>query len=328
MFFRLSVLCVSLAVYSATAQPSDPPTVSPWLTQLRALPALPKPHYSWPLPDEVLAEPELVREVARITHGVTLSGRWCGQAQVDVAAAACRASGAKLVLLFSPYHGDQTPAMLRTRLGTVASFLVQSSGEDVAAVPIGVILLDSEKLRRQANVAANQAVLEQHAAVYDVCRELQPSARIEWYRFGGVQRANVPLGWEESPYHVVGESHVAYSVSLYAIAHPLETRESYRRTVELAHERGTHAVTPWIALGSGYGPAGDWKWDWDADPLYARQLGAEINIAWYGHRPERYAPWHAAEIVVFYPPPLDPRVPHWLEHFTAYVRGAAGLASD
>ena len=42
-------------------------------------------------------------------------------------------------------------------------------------------------------------------------------------------------------------------------------------------------------------------------------------------RPERFAPWHAAKVVCFWPPPFDQRCPAWTRHFVAYVRGANGV---
>jgi hypothetical protein len=89
------------------------------------------------------------------------------------------------------------------------------------------------------------------------------------------------------------------------------------------------SVTPWVALGAGYRRQPDnsqaWDTDWDYDTVYSMLLGGEINLPWYGQQPERYAPWDAAEVVVFYPPPFDGRTPAWGKHFVAYARGAAGL---
>ena len=65
-------------------------------------------------------------------------------------------------------------------------------------------------------------------------------------------------------------------------------------------------------------------------------MGREINDAWYGteSRIERYAPWYAAKVVVFYPSVFDVRgvragpghrLTNFMLHFTSYVRGATGL---
>jgi hypothetical protein len=319
-------------VATAGAQPSTEP--DPRVAALAELRPLPKVHYSWPVPDAVLEQqPALLCEYARLTRAVTLSGRWYTQAQVEAAVAACKASGAQLALLFSPYHGDQTLAMIETKLAQFETALATAHGSGTdATVTVSAVLLDSEMLKARpagGAVAAqhNQAIIDQHDAVYAACQAAYPKARIEWYRFGAVQRAHSTTGWDVSPYHVLSSEHGAYSVALYTLPHPHEMRESFRRTVQLAREHGTHAATPWVALASGYKPRNArpvWTFTWDYDTEYSWQLGREINMAWFGHRPERYAPWHAAEVVVFYPPPFDPRVPGWEKHFVAYVKGANG----
>ena len=64
-----------------------------------------------------------------------------------------------------------------------------------------------------------------------------------------------------------------------------------------------------------------------------KQLGAEVNIRWFSTRPEVYAPWDAAQVVALYPSIFDTRqannsegkAPSMIEHFAAYVRGAANI---
>ena len=67
-----------------------------------------------------------------------------------------------------------------------------------------------------------------------------------------------------------------------------------------------------------------WAQDWVYDTVYSPLLGREVNQRWYATLPERYAPWNAAKVVVFYPSPFDPRTPSWGKHFIAYARGATG----
>ena len=76
---------------------------------------------------------------------------------------------------------------------------------------------------------------------------------------------------------------------------------------------------------------------WDFDRVYSWQLGAEINIPWYGQpgREYMFAPWRFAQAVCFYPSTFDlrsrPAGPGQqstvlMQHFASYVRGANGVA--
>ena len=68
--------------------------------------------------------------------------------------------------------------------------------------------------------------------------------------------------------------------------------------------------------------------------VYSWQFGREVNNPWYGLRPENYAPWNEAKVVLFYPSIFDLRSPAAgpgnkstvaMQHFASYVRGANGL---
>ena len=81
---------------------------------------------------------------------------------------------------------------------------------------------------------------------------------------------------------------------------------------------------------------------WNYDYIYSWQLGLEINGAWFGARPARYAAWDFAKFVAFYPSIFDGRMANvttvdastgrralspWkagMHHFVAYVMGATG----
>ena len=108
------------------------------------------------------------------------------------------------------------------------------------------------------------------------------------------------------------------------------TREIFRRTAHNADKHDCSEVTPWIALASGYrqkpDKLGEWSYDWNYDLIYSWQLGAEINVPWFGERPEQFAPWNKATIAVLYPRPFG-QTAHWALHFVAYVRGAHMIKS-
>ena len=79
--------------------------------------------------------------------------------------------------------------------------------------------------------------------------------------------------------------------------------------------------------------------NWNYDLAYSWMAGAEINDPWYGDRPQRFADWHMATAVAFYPSVFslvntdDNRrganssspVPVIMQHFVAYCQGAAGI---
>jgi hypothetical protein len=106
-------------------------------------------------------------------------------------------------------------------------------------------------------------------------------------------------------------------------------RETFRRTCKLADELGIEDVTPYVALGAGYRRGitefQHWDPDWSYDIVYSYMMGAELNIKWYGDRPERFAPYNRAKVIVFYPSPFNGGTPDWARHFIAYVRGATGV---
>jgi hypothetical protein len=165
-------------------------------------------------------------------------------------------------------------------------------------------------------------------AIHKIAHDIFPEARIEWYG-RGVKNDASETGWSVSPYFTGKEIKSSLSCPLYRVAELELMRETFRRTVKLADEMDVNDVTPWVALAAGNRRGMEkfayWDYDWSYDIVYSYQLGAELNIKWYGDRPKRFAPYHRAKVVVFYPPPFDKRVPDWPRHFIAYVRGATGV---
>lgn len=343
-----------VACGAGPALSADPPTSQPSRDQmlgwLRALKPLPKVHYSFPIQDNLLFDGPLLYEYVRLTRAASLRMENCTQPQVDAAVAACtavngkdRTAGAKLGMNYSPWHrkfdkdaaptvdgptAEQELRQFRERLQAVGEMVERANRRHGSRVEIGAILLDCERFRvRPGDAAWNDAITRKLNQIYDLAQAAYPKARIEWYNRGAMSRPPRPGGWEPSPYSTAQERGVAYACSLYKVAQSWETREVFRRTVENARQHGVEEVTPWVALASGYRPTieGDeWEFDWDYDVYYSWMIGMEINHPWFG-KPEqvdRFAPWHAAKVVVFYPPPFFPKTPAWGRHFVAYVRGA------
>lgn len=323
-----------------------------WLGDLKPLP---KVHYSWPLPNELLDNPDDPRliEYVRISHAACFSGEWATRRHVETAVRVCKrvnAGGptlpASIAINYSPWHrefGKDLPptdtgstekaevARFRDRITTIKQWLADANREQDAEIRVTAILLDSERLYvKPGDAAWNAAITAKYDLIHEIGKELFPEARIEWYGRGVEESAN-ESGWSPYPWNTFENKAATFSCSLYRVAEIGVMRETFRRTHALARQHGVSEVTPWVALASGYRRQVDkfheWDVDWDYDLVYSWMLGAELNQPWYGQRPERFAPWNAAKVVVFYPAPFNPKTPQWGKHFVAYVRGANGVKS-
>ncbi len=320
---------------------------------LSALKPLPKIHYSFPLPKEVLSNKDDPRlyELARITHAISLSGEWATQSQVDVAVFTCQKvieKGAKtncrIGINYSPWHryfGKDLPPtdrgesykkeleMFAYRLNKIKNWIQIANRKYKSQVSVGAILLDSERFFiRKDDKKWNTAIKENLDSVHDICVKIFPEARIEWYG-RGMRPESSGDGWGKTPLFTGLEKMASLSCSLYSIPEIHRMQELFRRTATLADQYEVKDVTPWVALASGYrrGSKKPFYWDmnWDYDTVYSWSIGAQLNINWYGDRPERFSPFRRAKIVIFYPCPYDKRVPSWEKHFVAYVKGATGV---
>ena len=331
---------------SAAGQLSDRET----LRKLKALPQLPKVHYSWPLmvtsPDISL---EVAVEYARITRAVGQSVQWAtnsrrkayefGWDAVRLANERYPGTNCRVCLNYSPWMKDTNPlvprdptqfgedierevAFLRARLKRIKAWLDAYNLRHKSGVQIAAILLDSESYSaRNGHELHNVALDTRHNLTYLVCRtELGADVRIEWYGRRMVEKGQTASGWYLCPLLSGRELGGNYSVSLYRIYEPDVTREEFRRTVAEADKAGVKHVTPWVALAAGWRP-GDKEFryydrEYDFDVKYSWQIGYEI------HHPPKSVPYERADIVVFFPSPFSNDA--WARHFIAYVRGAHG----
>ena len=214
---------------------------------------------------------------------------------------------------------------------------------------LGAVLLDSEKFHYTSSSSDEykEALTRKHDLIYDATRLAYPSSdvRIEMYDRGAIKKNDVQSEWTPVTAYTLQEKGESLNVALYVVPEVWNMRESFKRTVDLAQAmsgwKGVNIpVTPWIELGGGHRRQAshsvtymnDYAWDYDRTCSW--QLGNEVNNPWYGDRPDRYAPWNAAEVIAFYPSVFDTRgLPagpdgkstHVMEHFVAYVRGANGL---
>lgn len=321
--------------------------------KLFALKPLPKVHYFWPPAREFLENREnrRVYELARITHSLCISGEWATQKEVDNCVYICArvnktkpAIKASLGINFSPWHRrfdrklpptDRGPTYWKEivyfeqRAELLKKRIEDSNKKYDSDVKIGAITLDCERfVAKKGNKAWNEGMREALDAIHIKARAIFPDSRIEWYGRGMIKVSRGD-GWGKFPYWTGNEIKTSLSCSLYSVPAFELMRETFRRTCKLADELSVEDVTPWVALASGYrrGLVKSRYWDrtWSYDIIYSYKIGAELNIKWYGDRPERFAPYNRAKVIVFYPPPFGRKTPDWARHFIAYVRGATGV---
>lgn len=317
--------------------------------KLFALKPLPKVHYFWPPKPEV--NNKRLYELTRITHSLSVSGDWASAECIDNRVYICAKVNktrpkmkASLGVNFTPWHRkfdkkvpptDRGPtywqelSYFENRARFVKHQVEQSNKKYESDVKVGAITLDTERFHvRDGNKEWNEAIREALDAIHVKARTIFPDARVEWFGRGMIQAA-VDSGWARTRYWTGKEIGAPLSCSLYSVPEIERTRETFRRTCKLADQLGTEEVTPWVALASGYRRDIEkykrWSFDWDYDVEYSWLLGTELNNKWYGDRPERFAPYNRAKVIIFYPPPFDTRTPHWAKHFMAYVRGATGV---
>lgn len=154
------------------------------------------------------------------------------------------------------------------------------------------------------------------------------------------------------------ESSSPFTTSLYALPEQQTMRDMFRLTSDFAATKGVQSTWPYIALGTRYRrclssiPSVDGKGDrvqcpvsqylsrgtfdfgWTYDPGYSALMGAQVNQV--AMADSNWGPWHRATAVILYPAPFDTRgvdsilspgrSSNIMDHFVAYVRGAAGTA--
>ena len=316
--------------------------------KLKELNTLPKPHFYWP-PSPDISEKRL-NELARITHSICVFGNYVKQEQIEKYVQMCGlinrnkpAIETTLGINFTPlanldkkhspsYRGPDYVKEVKSyqkRLQIVKYYIEQSNINYKTPVKVGAITLDIERYSAKPdNKTWNKFMCNALDTIHSAAANIFPEARIEWYGRGVKHDASV-TGWSNSPYFTGQEIKPSLSCAIYSVPELELMRETFRRTARLADQMGVADVTPWIALASGYRRGKEtfsyWDFDWSYDIVYSYLLGRELNINWFGDRPERFAPYHRAKVIIFYPPPFDVRVPDWPRHFIAYVRGATAI---
>lgn len=333
----------------------DPQQILAWLRELEPLQ---KVHYSSALPPDKVANLDpLIVEYVRLTHAACVKAEGmvdsvAGYNAIKEMIRLCKTvdqldptMGTRLGLTYSPWHhffpADKPPTyvgpehqqeidVFRNKMANAKRYIDQVNAEMGTNYQVGCIDLDTELFYRkeagEAGAAAWNAAMDvKYNAFYDICKQYFPNTPVEWHGRGGISECFEGNGWCQNRYFTMNERGDRWSIALYSLPEFFQAREAFRRTYAAAQASNVQNVTAILALGCGYVRrlgGFDWTFDWDYDLLYSWQFGAELNNPSFAQNPDRYAPWNAADFVIFYPEPFGGRVPHWGKHFVAYVRGA------
>ncbi len=293
------------------------------LAQLAELSSLTTPHYSFPIPRELLdpIAPEL-REYVRITRGISLSPPHHNEKCVRNAVTLCQEYDATIAINYSPYHVHKPAASdfgdaYFDSLHDMADGLLDLQTWIGNSVPVKMILLNCEHYWvRPEDTAEHRAnVIRKYDIIYHLCKAIFPDADVEWYNRGGARlRRGTPDYWDYNRRFTGDEKSDCRSCALYSWEWSHIMQETWRHTK--AGATAGELVNAWVSLGAGYtspvigSPERKWRADHDYLLGLSRLAGHLVNRVW------------KPDAVLFYPKPFDPRTSRWAEHFVEYVKGA------
>lgn len=351
---------VTVTVVPTPEVPDDPdiPSEAQVLAWMQELDPLPKIHYSFAIHEDLLlppVQPTLV-EFIRLTNGISLTARAPKQHHVHVAVQACKqvnalnpAIPATIAINYSPWHDffppdapptdfgpdhDEELTEFRTRLLLLKGWLAEANQEYQADIEVRALLFDSERFtikneQEDDYQTWNDAIDLKYNAFYIIGKDVFPNARIEMFVRGAIQPCTNVLNFCPKDHYTLNEMGETFMSSLFIVPDTDLMIETFRRTYENAVAHGVTEVNLWVAMAVGWRSTGPksrvWEPSWDYDTIYTWRLAAQINDPYYGDRPDQYAPWHQAKVIMFYPRAFDARNPYWGKHFVAYVRGAHGI---
>lgn len=327
-----------------------PPSDAQILSWFSALPPLPKVHYSFPVPWEMLDQPNdpLVYQWARITHTIAMTASASSQTRVDNAVAICKQINAtnpaipcSIVLNFGPYEHvpENTPptysgpevaqdlALMDTLFAAFKTQFETANAAQGTHIALSAVLLDTEKWKAHAwntDGAAewNAACKVRYDAAYSIAKSYFPTIETHWYDRGK------PIEW--GAYFTLEELADACDIEIYNGDDLEYLRYRWMLGWQFSQSMGESNIIAWLnfngAFYSGL-PDGHARWvcGLDYDVANSWQLGQEIN--WSGFVPPagQTVPLNWSQAVAMYPGPFDGRFPDFAKHFVAYVKGAANL---
>jgi len=317
---------------------------------------LQKVHYSWPVLSAAFDEPNhaVLKEYARLTNAISLRNESATPEQVQVAIQIAHEINqttpsipCSLGINHSPYHRrfdktfpptdtgptyDAEIQYLKDKLQAFKDNLATANALVGADIKLTAILFDSEIFKWKhnpqtvADIIHNNAMDAKNDIVYATSKEVYPDVQIVQYGRGHQLIGNNPTGYMQAPNYTLKEAGEFFSASLYRVHEPGVTYNEYTRTVAKAVEHGVDYVIPWIALGAAYMRKVDQFRAWqplDYDPVYSYQIGEQVNVPWFGSRPEQFPEFDRAPFAVFFPAPfLSTTYTEAEKHFLAYVMGA------
>jgi hypothetical protein len=285
--------------------------------ELRKLRPLPKVHYSWGLRSDFISDRdnELMYELARLTHSLSIVGEATPPSQIDNCVYTCARINktnpeipCSIGINYSPWHRKFKPEQGfakpiskkynytifsdRTYHAEIKQFVLkmtevkrwvnQSNAKYGSDVKIGAILLDCERFyRRENDPLWNETMGEALNAIHVEAVKLFPDARIEWYNRGRFQGPdeNRPL---LSNYLVDNLIMTGMSCSLYSLPYRTRMQKLFQATCDLADTHTLDGKRPWKGL--------------DVTPWVALNYGMDWEIYKSGERDLKvchrdYGPW-------------------------------------
>lgn len=322
------------------------------LNQLKAIPKLTIMHAGFPIMPR-LNDP-ILDEVVRITGCVptgTIYDKWPGMIE-DAQTLAIR-HNVPIVLNISPMHwfsepehvaqvkdlsSRNNPAVRREllemykRCGSVLAKLGGKSPD--------IVLLDCERYTLYGHTQQELDNLKyRYDRMYRIPKSVfGESTQVLWFAFMPRQWNNGDRWTAAGISHGVGESTEGTSFSFY-----------YPRSLDKLYESAYHVATwepyaalpmsVWVSLGSRYDRpttndknplswnAGTFNYTADYEYYYSWWTGYILNNP-NAHGPRYAGPLSKINLICFWPPAMDTRVPGWLDHFIAYCNGANVVRQD
>jgi len=357
MFKKMLIFVMCVFMVQACVAPNPSPTngvqfVDCRLNQLKAIPKLNIMHAGFPIFPK-LNDP-ILDEVIRITGCVPtgmIYDKWPGL--IENAKVLADRHNVPIVLNISPMHWFHEPEHIemvknldrpinpavRRELAEMYK-RCKSIKQKLGGQSPDIVLLDCERYTLYGHTPQELENLKRrYNRMYQIPKAVfGESTQVLWFAFMPRQWNNGDRWREQGISHGVGELTEGTSFSFY-----------YPRSLDKLYESAFHVATwtpyanlpmsVWISLGSRYDKpnnntsdplswnAGTFNYTSDYEYYYSWWTGYILNNP--NVHGNRYSgPLSKINLICFWPPALDTRVPKWLDHFIAYCNGANVVRQD